>query len=276
MYVGFLSLVSSFLFGLAHIGPRSAVFLDPSFLVGLGHVGPRSADFLGKGPWSFLVSKVQVWLFSIYRLPPLAFFWPTLEVMNSLENIPWTFLTLLDGETIKGCKSSRAIQPCYWLALLSRGLARVAFWALPASIKRSFNEPESEERSEGREKWSWSLSLRLVYPVLHKPPGATIISRSAVRIRINFWRMVGLYISFGDWANALECWRSPSLRLVIPGIAVSPGVTHSDGRIVFVTGTVVKPQQPPQKVNRIANLSTRAVDQRQYRVLRRRLSTVLV
>ena len=56
--------------------------------------------------------------------------------------------------------------------------------------------------------------------------------------------MVGLYISFGDWANALECWRSPSLRLVIPGIAVSPGVTHSDSRIVFVTGTVVKPQQP--------------------------------
>ena len=85
---------------------------------------------------------------------------------------------------------------------------------------------------------------RLVYPVLHKPPGATITSRSAVRIRINFWRMVGLYISFGDWANALECWRSPSLRLVIPGIAVSPGVTHSDSRIVFVTGTVVKPQQP--------------------------------
>ena len=56
--------------------------------------------------------------------------------------------------------------------------------------------------------------------------------------------MVGLYITFGDWANALECWRSPSLRLVIPGIAVSPGVTHSDSRIVFVTGTVVKPQQP--------------------------------
>ena len=53
-------------------------------------------------------------------------------------------------------------------------------------------------------KWSWSLSLRLVYPVLHQPPGATITSRSAVRIRINFWRMVGLYISFEDWANALE------------------------------------------------------------------------
>ena len=34
------------------------------------------------------------------------------------------------------------------------------------------------------------------------------------------------------------------MRLVIPGIAVSPGVTHSDSRIVFVTGTVVKPQQP--------------------------------
>ena len=38
---------------------------------------------------------------------------------------------------------------------------------------------------------------------------------------------MGLYIPFEDWANALECWRSPSLRMVIPGIAVSPGVTHS-------------------------------------------------
>ena len=48
-------------------------------------------------------------------------------------------------------------------------------------------------RKTGWDWWSWSLSLRLVYPVLHKPPGATITSRSAVRIRINFWRMVGLY-----------------------------------------------------------------------------------
>ena len=55
---------------------------------------------------------------------------------------------------------------------------------------------------------------------------------------------LGSISPLGDWANALECWRSPSLRLVIPGIAVSPGVTHSDSRIVFVTGTVVKPQQP--------------------------------
>ena len=92
-------------------------------------------------------------------------------------------------------------------------------------------------------EWSWSLSSRLVYPVLHIPPGATITSRSAVRIRINFWRMVGLYISFGDRANALECWRSPSLRLVIPGIAVPPGVTHSDSHHLWY-GTVVKPQHP--------------------------------
>ena len=101
-------------------------------------------------------------------------------------------------------------------------------------------------------KWSWSLSLRLVFPVLHKPPRATGTSRSAVRIRtdgffISDGWLGSIYISFGDWANALECWRSPSLGLVIPGIAVSPGVTHSDSRIVFVTGTVVKPQQPPTK-----------------------------
>ena len=59
---------------------------------------------------------------------------------------------------------------------------------------------------------------------------------------------LGSISPLGDWANALECWRSPSLRLVIPGIAVSPGVTHSDSRIVFVTGTVVKPQQPTNYV----------------------------
>ena len=115
------------------------------------------------------------------------------------------------------------------------------------SLQGIYNNNNNNTITIRKEKWSWSLSLRLVYPVLHIPPGATITSRSAVRIRINFWRMVGLYISFGDWANALECWRSPSLRLVIPGIAVSPGVTHSDSRIVFVTGTVVKPQQPTNR-----------------------------
>ena len=39
---------------------------------------------------------------------------------------------------------------------------------------------------------------------------------------------LGCISHLGDWVNALECWRSSSLRLVIPGIAVSPGVTHSD------------------------------------------------
>ena len=47
-----------------------------------------------------------------------------------------------------------------------------------------------------------------------------------------FWLIsdgwLGSISPLGDWANALECWRSPSSRLVIPGIAVSPGVTHSD------------------------------------------------
>ena len=71
--------------------------------------------------------------------------------------------------------------------------------------------------------------------------------RSAVRIRINFWRMVGqLYLLWrlGQCTWVLKVSDSPSLKLVIPGIAVSPGLTHSDSRIVFVTGTVVKPQQP--------------------------------
>ena len=95
----------------------------------------------------------------------------------------------------------------------------------------------------GRHQSTWksrqsSIQCRLEQP-RHRPIRCTahpckwlisygFTSRYAVPIRINFWRMVGLYISFGDRANALECWRSPSLRLVLPGMAVLPGVTHSD------------------------------------------------
>ena len=50
-------------------------------------------------------------------------------------------------------------------------------------------------------------------PGIAVPPGATITFLSAVRIRINFLQIVRLYISIGDWANVLECWRSPSLSL---------------------------------------------------------------
>ena len=39
----------------------------------------------------------------------------------------------------------------------------------------------------------WETGL----PDIAVPPGATFTSRSAVRIRINFWQMVGLYFSFG-------------------------------------------------------------------------------
>ena len=39
---------------------------------------------------------------------------------------------------------------------------------------------------------------------------------------------LGSISPLGDWASVLECWRSQSLRLVIPDIAVPPGVTHSD------------------------------------------------
>ena len=105
------------------------------------------------------------------------------------------------------------------------------------------------DRMEGgsqEEEVSWSLSLRLVrQKSLVRPAGIACLERPsfldllAVLFRINFWRMVGLYISFGDLANALECWRSPSLRLVIPGIVVPLGVTHSDSRHLW-HDTVVK------------------------------------
>ena len=77
------------------------------------------------------------------------------------------------------------------------------------------------------------LSSVLDLPGIAVPPGATITSRSAVRIRINWsdWWLVGLHDLLWDWliANALEWLKVSDLIdwLVIPGIAVPPGVTHS-------------------------------------------------
>ena len=86
--------------------------------------------------------------------------------------------------------------------------------------------------------WDWSARY-----CTYRRERPSLLDLLPVRFRINFWLdSWGSISPLGDWANALECWRSPSLRLVIPGIAVSPGVTHSDSRIVFVTGTVVKHQ----------------------------------
>ena len=42
------------------------------------------------------------------------------------------------------------------------------------------------------------------------------------------------------------------LETGLPGIAVPPGVTHSDSRIVFVTGAVVKHQLTKSIVSRIS------------------------
>ena len=91
-------------------------------------------------------------------------------------------------------------------------------------------------------KWSWSLSLRLVYPVLHKPSGATITSRSTVRIRINFWRMVGLSpLEIGPMHLSVEGlrlwdWSYPVLQY----LREWPTPTI----IIVDMSTVVKPQQP--------------------------------
>ena len=86
-------------------------------------------------------------------------------------------------------------------------------------------------------------SLRLVYPVLQycreRPSLLDLLSEFG--LISDGW--LGSISPSGDWANALECWRSPSLRLVIPGIAVSPGVTHSDSHHLW-HGTVVKPEHP--------------------------------
>ena len=70
--------------------------------------------------------------------------------------------------------------------------------------------------------WDWSTR----YCIYRRERPSLLYLLSGFGLISDGW--LGLYISFGDWANALECWRSPSLRLVIPGIAVPPGVTHSD------------------------------------------------
>ena len=48
----------------------------------------------------------------------------------------------------------------------------------------------------------------------------------------------------GDWANALGCWRSQSLRLVIPVILQYFREWPTLTVIIFDMSTVVKPQQP--------------------------------
>ena len=87
-------------------------------------------------------------------------------------------------------------------------------------------------------KKNWPLKKKLKWrPCRRERP--SLLDLQAVRFRVNFlldggWGSISLS---GDWVNALECWRSPSLRLVIPGIA-----DISESRIVFITGTVVKHQ----------------------------------
>ena len=93
---------------------------------------------------------------------------------------------------------------------------------------------------------SLSQSLRLVYPALHIPPSATITSRSAVRIRINFWRMVGeiepmhLVSVEGlrpwDWScpvlQYLREWLTPTVIIFDMAMSLSPkSIRH-----IFVSG----------------------------------------
>ena len=99
-----------------------------------------------------------------------------------------------------------------------------------------------EKRSEN---WSRSLSLRLVYPVLQYRRERSSLLGLLSEFGLISGGWLGSISPSGDWANALECWRSPSLRLVIPGIAVSPGVTHSDSHHLW-NATVVKTRYPPR------------------------------
>ena len=75
-----------------------------------------------------------------------------------------------------------------------------------------------------------------------EPPGATIASRPKWLSGFGFisdgW-LGSTSSPLGDLANTLECRRSPSLRLVILGIAVSLGTTHAHIRHLLY-GTVVE------------------------------------
>ena len=75
-------------------------------------------------------------------------------------------------------------------------------------------------------KWSWSLSLRLVNPVLQyrreRPSLLDLLSE--IRLLADGW--LGSISPLGDWANALECWRSPSLRLALKVSVLETGHTR--------------------------------------------------
>ena len=92
-------------------------------------------------------------------------------------------------------------------------------------------------------RWDWSTR----YCTHHRERPSLLDLLSEFGLISDGW--LGSISPSGDWANALECWRSPSLRLVIPGIAVPPGVTHSDSHHLW-HGTVVNPQHPSNEVQR--------------------------
>ena len=103
------------------------------------------------------------------------------------------------------------------------------YWNFVLHSHQNIHSVRYKIRTGKIEKWSWSLS-ETGLPGIAVPPGATtshLDLLSEFGIISDGW--LGFYISFGDWVNILEFWRSPSLRLqVISGIAVPPGVTHSD------------------------------------------------
>ena len=99
-------------------------------------------------------------------------------------------------------------------------------WTQCISKQISSNIEKMELNRTGSAAYFWLIGFLVHFLCIVAPPVGT----RSFRVRLAFFYRTRYVVR-----------RSPSLRLVIPGIAVSPGVTHSDSRIVFVTGTVVKP-----------------------------------
>ena len=124
------------------------------------------------------------------------------------------------------------------------------FWndwkLIKLGIKKNYKFLKKGLQCKINSYFDWEVILVSVLetglPGIAVPPVPTITSRSVVRIRINFWRMVGLYnlSPLGDWANALERWRSSTIET---------GHTRSDSYHRW-HGTACRTIQPPSIVLR--------------------------
>ena len=129
--------------------------------------------------------------------------------------------------------------------MVAKTLKPIACTMSPLISTYALNNNTIQSPLERRERWSWSVFLRLVYPALQyrRERQSLLDLLSEFGLISDGW--LGSISPSGSWANALEteCWRSPSLRLSYPVLQYlrewpTPTVIISD------MNTVVKPKHP--------------------------------